>query len=61
MVGEAEMQKGPVPQPRVVVENWKGYLGCRGPPGGTRDPSPTPASPAQDSRSKKKILHNFWL
>lgn len=44
------------PTPLCAVENWKGYLGCRGPSRRARDPSPTLGPSA-----RKRSPYNFWL
>lgn len=47
LVRGAETRNGPVPHPRVVVENWEGYLGYRGFSWRARGPRPTLGSLAE--------------
>lgn len=47
------MWNGMVSQPRVTIRNQEEYLGCGGPLEEREGPSPTPGSPAQDSRVER--------
>lgn len=61
LVGRAEMQKGLILHPGVVVENWEGYLSCKGPSWEVRGLNPTLNAPAWNTSARKKSLYNIWL
>ena len=55
LIGGVETWNGLVPHPRVVDKNSGGISQEQG------VPAPQQAPPAQGSRSRKIIPHNFWL
>lgn len=58
VLGSAEMQNVPVPQPCVVFENGQGYKVAE--VRKKKHPNPTLDSPAQSSSSGKRSPHD-WL